>query len=69
MPFLCFERSSNCSNCSNCRRLDSVNSRKIYIVPPHNLYHPVLEHKKPDNGRLIYDLKPRIGTWSTRLFN
>jgi len=39
---------------------------KCHVVPPNNLYHPVLWHHDHDNNdKLIFDLKPKIGTWTT----
>jgi hypothetical protein len=36
---------------------------KCHVTPPQDLYMPVLPEKK--NGKLMFDLCPRIGTWST----
>lgn len=33
------------------------------VVPPKNLYHPVLPARK--NGKLVFDLEPKSGAWTT----
>ena len=36
---------------------------KCKVVPPKDLYHPVLPHKA--HGKLIFGLEPMVGTWCT----
>ena len=39
---------------------------KCHVVPPKNLYHPVLwHHDKENNDKLMFDLNDKIGTWTT----
>ena len=36
---------------------------KCKVIPPENLYHSVLPRKL--NGKLVFDLRPMVGTWCT----
>lgn len=38
---------------------------KCRVVPPKNLYHPVLPRKANGEGKLLFDLAPCVGTWTT----
>ena len=37
--------------------------QKCHVVPPNNLYHPVLPERS-DSGKLLFSLYPITGTWS-----
>jgi DNA polymerase elongation subunit (family B) len=38
--------------------------QKCHVIPPNNLYHPVLPERNEETGKLLFPLYPNAGTWT-----
>jgi hypothetical protein len=38
--------------------------QKCHVIPPNNLYHPVLPERNDETGKLLFPLYPNAGTWT-----